>query len=86
MVNVELLGEQTVHLMCKEKCRAAEKATRVPHNAFHVGSADGADDAQCQYHAVEGTANHAVNELQIKLPLEQQQQSYRRLEVFQIKL
>ena len=38
------------------KCRTAKRADR----ASHVGGADGADDAQCRYQAVEGTANHAV--------------------------
>ena len=38
------------------RCRVAERADR----ACHEGGADGADDAQCKYHAVEGTANHVV--------------------------
>ena len=38
------------------RCRVADRADR----ASHVGGADGADDAQCKYHAVEGTANHVV--------------------------
>ena len=41
------------------KCRAAGKAANTSHSASHVGGADGADDAQCKYHAVEGIANHA---------------------------
>ena len=39
---------------------AAEKAASVALSASHVGSADGVDDTQWNYQAVEGTANEAV--------------------------
>ena len=44
----------------KGKCRAAGRAASVSHSASHVGGADGADDAQCKYQAVPGTAFQAV--------------------------